>query len=250
MKNTVKAESRIAMIPVCHIFCNSSDMRGYKRKELRSLSQSIKKNGILQPITVRDITPCRFELISGERRLRAAVMAGINSVPCIILHCTERQSVVYRLVENIQREPKGIFEKAETMRRLTDEFGFSAEQISVLLGISQKQVNTSLGLLSFTADERERIIFSEIGTERLSEILSENDPEERSRLLDRAIQNEKAAQQLRRSVSVRKMIVKDMRIFVNTIERTVSVMRQSGIDARLETTESDANTEYRIIISH
>ncbi len=250
MAKTVKAESRITMIPVCRIFCNSSSMRGYSRKELRSLSQSIEKNGILQPITVRDITPYRFELVSGERRLRAAVMAGKSSVPCIILHCTERQSVVYRLVENIQREPQGIFEKAESVGRLTEEFGLSCEQIAVLLGVSQRRVNALLGLLSFSPEERDKIISARLDTDKIGDILSENDAAERSKLLDRAVRNEKTAEEFRRTPMIGGMIVKDLRIFFNTIERTVTAMRRSGIDARLEKQESDSKTEYRIRIIH
>lgn len=253
MEKTVKAESKITMIPVCRISCGAAKGRGYSRKELSSLSRSIEKNGIIQPITVRDITPYSFELVSGERRLRAAVMAGLSKVPCIIIHCTRRQSAVYSLVDDLQREPQGLFERAEALRVLLDEFGFSREQAAVQLGVTQRKIGTYLALLELSEEERELIRGSSLTVGALGALLKVSDISERKRLIARAVKEGLTEDEIKRSVQsesqIKKLIVKDMRIFYNTIERTVATMRQSGINAQISRRDSDGEVEYRIVVA-
>ena len=97
--------NRLAEIPVMYIFPNKSQPRRFfEEEELSSLSNSIYRNGIIQPLTVRRISSVEYELVAGERRLRAAIMAGFNKVPCIIMKCSDNQSAVFALIENVQRD--------------------------------------------------------------------------------------------------------------------------------------------------
>ncbi|MBQ9247100.1 MAG: ParB/RepB/Spo0J family partition protein, partial [Ruminococcus sp.] len=92
--------------------------RNFDEEELRSLSRSIVENGILQPLVVRRINQTEFELIAGERRLRAAVMAGMNKVPCVIHKCGDKDSALLALIENLQRTDLNMFEEARGIARL------------------------------------------------------------------------------------------------------------------------------------
>ena len=113
MNFLVKSENTISEIPVVKIRPNKAQPRKqFNEDELSALSRSIEENGILQPLTVRKVSQTEFELVAGERRLRAAVLAGIRKVPCIIVRCSERESAVYALLENLQRADLGVFEEA------------------------------------------------------------------------------------------------------------------------------------------
>ena len=241
MNKTVKAERKIAMIPVCLISGSLSMRRGYSRAELAALSRSIERNGILQPLIVRFVTNYDFELISGERRLRAAVMVGYTSVPCIILHCSKRQSAVYSLVENVQRESPGNFEKAESLRTLIDDFGFSEEQAASQLGITQRSVREYLSILEFSEAERRLIRRSNMSVEKLNDILKTVAPADRRKELSKSAETD-----------LHKYVIKDVRIFYNTIERAVSAMKKTGINARVTKSETKDCVEYniRIPLSH
>ena len=109
----VKSENTICEIPIIKIRPNKAQPRKqFSETELSALSQSIAENGILQPLTVRKVSATEFELVAGERRLRASVMAGLRKVPCIIVKCSEKESAVYALLENLQRADLGVFEEA------------------------------------------------------------------------------------------------------------------------------------------
>ena len=101
MKLILRDDNKLTDIPVIYIMPNKSQPRKiFNKDELDALSQSILKNGILQPLTVRKHSPVEYELIAGERRLRAAIMAGFAKVPCIVMKCTDNQSAIFALIEN------------------------------------------------------------------------------------------------------------------------------------------------------
>ena len=167
MADTVKAENKITLIPIFRIKPRSHTAgRGYSRRELSSLSRSIEKNGILQPLIVRDISGSEYELITGERRLRAAVMAGLTSVPCIIFHCSQKQSAVYSILENMQRDDPDPFARAEAIRFLINDIGFSTDRAARQLGVTERTVRDHLRILNFTEAERRMISEHKLHTRR------------------------------------------------------------------------------------
>ena len=111
--------------------------------DIDGLAQSISQNGILQPLTVRR-TDDRFQLVAGERRLRAAKLLGMEFVPCIAVTMTERNSAVMALIENIQRRDLSVFDEAEAIARLIDFYGMTQEDAAVKLGKSQSSVANKL----------------------------------------------------------------------------------------------------------
>ena len=119
----------------------------FDKEALESLAESIRQNGLLQPVTVRRTQDGSYELVAGERRLRACRMAGVKLIPCIVSGCDARQSAILALLENLQRRDLGVFEEAEGLRRLVEEWGVTQEEAAARLGKSQSSIANKLRLL-------------------------------------------------------------------------------------------------------
>ena len=128
-------EKRIHDIPIVRIRpCRTQCRKDYSAQEMKELAQSIKVNGIIQPLTVRKVSREEYELISGERRLRAAVMCGSRKVPCIIINCTDSQADQLSLIEDLQRSGLSFFEEAKGIDRLMKTYNLSKLDIYRRLG--------------------------------------------------------------------------------------------------------------------
>ncbi len=263
MKFLSKEENRVLEIPTIQIRPNKTQPRKtFDEDELRLLSQSISTNGILQPLTVRRLNQTEYELVAGERRLRAAVLAGLTKVPCVLIKCTDKESAIFALLENIQRADLNMFEEARGISRLIRKYGLTQEEAAIRLGKKQSTVANKLRLLKLSMEEQDwilqaglserharallRIDEDEIRKEILSKIVAENlsakDTEDIVvKLLCRATVTQSPAQD-------KKFIVRDVRIFVNTITKAVDTMRLSGINAVAKKSETEEYIEYTVKI--
>ena len=148
---------RVIEIPLDDIYPNPAQpRRSFPEKELLELSRSIRQNGLLQPLSVRR-TRNGYELIAGERRWRACRLAGLDSAACIVNSCSDKQSAVLAMTENLQRQDLQIFEEAEGIRRLIEEWGVTQEEAALRLGKSQSTLANKLRLLRLTQEERKKI---------------------------------------------------------------------------------------------
>lgn len=258
--------NRVMMIPTISIRPNKTQPRKtFEEKDLRSLSKSIVKNGIIQPLTVRKINATEFELIAGERRLRAAIMAGISKVPCVIIRCSDKDSAVFALIENVQRKDLSMFEQARGIARLIRKYGLTQEQAALSLGKKQSTIANKLRLLKLTFEEQEWIESSGLSERHARALLRIDDEILRREALSRVISESLNIAQtevfvtdilLKRTPSVfeppkkqeKKIVVKDVRIFVNTINKAVDTMRLSGINATSTKSETDEYIEYTVKI--
>ena len=144
---TYMETGRVVFLPVNAIRPNPSQPREIFREEaLSELAESIRRHGILQPLSVRRLGT-GYELIAGERRLRAGVLAGLTEVPCILMKMDERESGLTALVENLQRQDLDFIEEARGIQKLLDQWNMSQEQVARLLGKSQSAVANKLRLL-------------------------------------------------------------------------------------------------------
>lgn len=259
-------DNKVLLIPTISIRPNKTQPRKhFDEQDLKSLSQSIVRNGILQPLSVRRINSTEFELIAGERRLRAAIMAGITKVPCVVLRCTDKESAVFALIENIQRKDLGMFEQARGIARLIRKYGLTQEQAAISLGKKQSTIANKLRLLRLTFEEQEWIISASLSERHARALLRIDDEAMRREALSRIISENMNVNQteafvtdvlMRRSVSPveplkkpeKKIVVKDVRIFVNTITKAVDTMRLSGINATSCKSETDEYIEYTVKI--
>lgn len=131
--------------------------KDFDPEALAELADSIRVQGIIQPIVVRSLAHNRYEIIAGERRWRAAQLANLSEVPVIVREMTDETAIAMALIENIQREDLNSIEEAEAMQRLLDEFGLTHQQLSTAVGKSRTAVTNSLRLLQLSSDVKTMI---------------------------------------------------------------------------------------------
>lgn len=228
--------------------------------ELTSLAKSISKEGIIQPLTVRRDN-VGFELISGERRLRAAKLAGLRSVPCIVINADQRRSSVLALIENIQRADLNCFEEAEAISKLINEGGLSREEAAAHLGMAQSTLANKLRLLKLSPSEQDIIREKRMGERHARALLKIQDENIRKETLIKAAEGgwtvetlEKYIMRMEReeakksSYEKRSVMLKDVRLFFNSVNKALNVMKMAGIEAETKKTEYEDYIEYVIKI--
>jgi ParB family chromosome partitioning protein len=230
----------------------------FSEEELEGLADSIAVNGLLQPISVRR-NGAVYEIIAGERRWRACVKAEMKVIPCIIQECTESQSAVLAILENLQRQDLHIFEEAEGIQRLIDDWGVTQEEAARRLGKSQSSIANKLRLLRLTPPERQKIEKAGLTERHARALLRINDTQMREKLLDLIIEKglnvqqtdrliEEQCHQKKKKEKKRTFIAKDIRIFFNTIDHAIQTMRQAGILAQADQKDMGEYLEYTVRI--
>ena len=233
----------------------------FKSEDLLSLAESIKENGILQPLLARRINNSDYyEIIAGERRLRAAILANLATVPCLIVDCDYEESAVYSIIENIQRSDLSFFEEAQAISQMRNHFGMTQEQIAKRLGKSQSALSNKLRLLKLPADVR-YFIEKEGLTERHARALLKLESEKQMwtalNLIKDKGWNVQQTEEYINSVTNKAVkphknnivkIFKDVRIFVNTVNKAINTMKEAGIPAESNKTETDDYIEFFVRI--
>ena len=184
-----KANSQIQYLPHDLIKPNPQQPRvRFDYNELECLACSIRANGLLQPINVRTMENGEFELISGERRLRAARMIGMTKIPCIVMNVSDQQSALFAIIENVQRENLDFFEEAVAIERLMTEYGLSQDEISEKLGKAPSTLSNKLRLLRLPDEIRDKISYAGLSERHARALLTLPDNNTRKRVLDIVIE--------------------------------------------------------------
>ena len=160
---------------------------------LEELAHSVRTRGVVQPIVVRPAGPGSFEIVAGERRWRAAQMAGLDEVPAVVRDCSDREAAAVALIENIQREDLNPIEEAQGYRTLADEFGLTHQDLADAVGRSRSAVSNALRLLDLNEDVRALVVQGDLDMGHARALLS----------LSGAVQSETAAEVVRRGLSAR-----------------------------------------------
>lgn len=234
---------RVLTLPIAAIRPNPDQpRRAFDPAALAELADSIRAMGILQPLTVRR-TDDGWELVAGERRLRAAALAGLTTVPCLPLQTDGRTSSLLALVENLQRRDLDFWEEAQALDRLIRSFCLSQEEVARRIGKSRSAVANKLRLLRLPPEVLELLRQSDC-TERHARALLrlEGDPrlpcaaEHVTRGKLNVAQTERYVDSLLSPGAAprRPRAVKDVRSFLSTVSRGLALMRSSGVDARLQ----------------
>ena len=229
--------------------------RQFEDKALEELSQSIRTYGILNPLTVR----CRgrkYELVAGERRLRAAKLAGLTEVPCILLDVNMEDASLIALVENLQRRDLDFIEEALGLSRLIRMFGLSQEEAARRIGKSQSAVANKLRLLKLPRDVLDGLREHGLSERHGRALLRLSDADaQRAALMyiaDNALSVAAAEAYVETLLKApaqerdekkpeprRSLILKDVRVFLNSLNHSLALMKQGGIDAGLKREETD-----------
>ena len=252
---------RVLLLPAADIRPNPRQPRQvFEEAGLRELAASIRRHGILQPLTVRRM-PEGWELIAGERRLRAARMAGLETVPCIEATADDGESALLALVENLQRQDLHYFEEAAAIAAYLKETGATQEETATQLGRSPSALANKLRLLRLSPACREILVQNGLTERHARALLRLEDEEERlsaaRHIADRQLNVAQAEQYIEHRLAVlqstppagrRTFILKDVRLFLNSLDRGLKLIREAGVGAesRREDTEDAILLTIRI----
>ncbi|MEI3276250.1 MAG: ParB/RepB/Spo0J family partition protein [Evtepia sp.] len=243
--------TRVTMIAPEYISPNPDQPRRYFDPDgLSELADSIRAHGILQPLSVRRKGGGRYELIAGERRLRAAMICGLEQVPCLVLEVSRESSCLLSLIENLQRRDLDFWEEAKALERLTTVYGLSQEEAAAKVGKSQSAVANKLRLLRLPQDvlsllrkngftERHarallRLPTAEAQQEAAALLVQEGWTVARTeRYVEEVLQTEAPKEKKNR----RPLLIRDIRFFLNSLDHSLAVMRSAGVDAKYHRAE-------------
>ena len=231
--------------------------RRFDDEALAELSESIKTYGILNPLTVR-LRGGKYELVAGERRLRAAKLAGLQEVPCILLDVNMEDASLIALVENLQRRDLDFIEEAAGINQLIRMFGMSQEEAARRIGKSQSAVANKLRLLKLPPDVLEALRENGLTERHGRALLRLQRPEAQREALAYVIDNgltvaatdayvdallsrpePEPPAEAEKPEHKRTFVLKDVRVFLNTLSRSIDLMKQGGIDAGVQRQETE-----------
>ena len=261
MKKEQKSEflsSRVRYVPINDIRPNPQQpRRRFDPEGLQELAASIAAYGILQPLTVRDRGGV-YELVAGERRLRAARIAGLREVPCLIAEVGEEDAALLALIENLQRRDLDYMEEAAAIARLIRRYGLSQQQAAEKLGKSQPTIANKLRLLRLSAPVIDCLRQYGLTERHARTLLRLTDPEQQlaaarhigkrglnvaqtEQYIDRLTAENRTEPPRRRPTYV----IKDVRLFLNSVERGVRLMQSAGVGAEV----GRRDTEEEILLT-
>lgn len=265
-KSKEKQVQRVVLIETALIVPNRSQPRTvFSDEELASLADSIRENGILQPINVRKCG-VNYEIVSGERRLRAAKICGLESVPCIIIEVDDEKSAVLALIENIQRRDLSYFEEALAIEKLISYYGLTQEEAANRLGKAQSTIANKLRLLKFSDAERNLLIKGNITERQARALIRLDDQKLRIRALGEIIMNHLGIEQTeqlvesmlcddkcetvaaKKKANSKKFLFPVPRLYINSINKIVKNMKEANINCETVTNRVGDCFEYTIKI--
>jgi ParB family chromosome partitioning protein len=232
---------------------------------IEELALSIKEYGVLQPIAVKRMNDGFFELIAGERRVKAAKLAGLKNIPAIVMEILDEDSTIIALIENLQREDLNFFEEAEGYASLMNDYGLTQEQVAKKVGKNQSTIANKIRLLRLPREVKEYIIQNglterharallkipekEIQMALVSRIVEKNlrvkDAEELvERVLDKLSERKEDMPQEDINRNIRGAI--NYRIYVNTLKNAYRAIIQSGIQA--EFSQRDSGEYIEVVV--
>ena len=244
---------RILYVPIWNIYPNPMQPRRvFDPEGLRDLAASIARFGILQPLTVSRVAD-GYQLIAGERRLRASRLAGLQEVPCILMEVDEEKGALLAMIENLQRKDLEYLEEARGLALLMTRFGLKQEELAGKLGKSQSAVANKLRLLQhgpkvwgalrkYGLTERHARALLRIPTEeerlKIITLIAEKDltVAKTEAYIDSYLGNHREVPEKR---GKRKFILRDLRMFLNTVNHSLELVRDAGFHAHAEQEETE-----------
>jgi ParB family chromosome partitioning protein len=243
------------------IFTNPEQPRKYfSEEELNDLKESIEEYGVLQPVIVKKDKNGTFFLIAGERRLRAARLAGLQKIPAVIKDFDEKDAAVIAVVENVQREDLSYIEEACAYKKLIEDFGLTQGELAAKIGKRQSTISNKLRILTLPEDIQERLIEARLTERHARALLKIEDGQVRKKILDRVIKhnlNVKQTEKLIEDFLSKEMLDKkrknkinyiSYKIYRNTIHKAFSQIHEMESGARFYEDDKGEYVELKIVI--
>jgi ParB family chromosome partitioning protein len=245
-------EGNVQQVQINEIVPNPFQPRKiFSPESLQELSASIEEYGIIQPLIVRAI-PDGFELVAGERRLRASKLAGLSQVPVIVKEFTDKEVAELAMIENLQREDLHFLEEAEGFQQLITSFGFTQEELAKRMGKNQSTIANKLRLLKLIPEVRAVVAREKLTERHARSLLKIDDPRLQMEVLELISEKglnvreteelieeflEDIAKQVEAKNTPKRNVVKiirDVRIFINTINNVVGEMKKTGLKIKVK----------------
>jgi ParB family transcriptional regulator, chromosome partitioning protein len=225
----------ILTLPLSEVYPNPLQPRlHFNEEELRSLSDSIKQYGLNQPVLVRRVGD-RYELIAGERRFRASMLAGMPTIPAIVKEVTDRESLMLALIENLERSDLNAIEEAKGYERLMNEFGMTHQQLADSFMKSRSNVTNTLRLLKLPVQVQQGLSESKLSPGHARSLLSLETDEDILREYERLMTGQKDnVRELEKRVSklVKKPITKRKSEVLNQVESALSAWFEAPVEVK------------------
>ena len=232
----------------------------FELESLEELAASIKTYGVLQPISVRHINGAGYELVAGERRLRACKIAGLDTIPAIVVDITDHDSAVLAMIENLQRQDLHFFEEAQGLANLISDYGFTQEALANRIGKNQSTIANKIRVMRLPKAVQRLIIDNDLSERHARALLKLGSEEAQLDILAKVIKQgltvRKTEALIEATISPAnqtvtgsapfKAYIRDIRILTNTIKENLDMVRQSGIDTHFDMEQTD--TGYNILI--
>lgn len=259
MKNI---QSEIKNIPIDSIKPNPYQPRkNFNKQSLEELSQSIKTYGLIQPISVRQLCEESYELVAGERRLRASEIAELDEIPAIIVDYKDQDSAMIALIENLQREDLNFVEEAEGYYNLIKDHGFTQQELAEKLGKSQSTIANKLRILKLSDDIKKSLIDNNLTERHARALLKVPDDDIKREVLNKVIKEDLTVKKTEKliedilddltreeksepSQNIKGLI--NFKIYLNTLKNAYNAIKETGIEAKYK--EKDMGDHIEVIV--
>lgn len=258
-----KHSEEVVKIPIDQIVPNRYQPRTvFDEEKIEELSRTIHTHGVIQPIVVRRLNDHRYEIIAGERRYRAVKKLNWTEIPAIVRDLNDKETASIALIENLQREELTAIEEALAYQQLIELHQLTQEALAQRLGKGQSTIANKLRLLKLPKYVQDAILKREITERHARALISVKDEELQIKLVDLIKENDWNVRQLeeyiqqltkadeteetKKAKPKRKAISKDIRIALNTIKQSLTMVSKSGI--QIKTEEEDTEDYYQIIV--
>ncbi len=266
MATALRNNMEVINIPIDRINPNPyQPRRFFDSSSLTELAKSIKIHGVISPISVRLIGSYSYELITGERRLRASRLAGLKTIPSIVININDQESAIIAVIENLQRQNLNYFEEAEGYKNLMYDYSFTQEDIALKLGKSQSAIANKVRLLRLTKPVQRLLMEHDLSERHARALLKVEREKMQLDILQKVIENglsvkktEKLIEQMLKDTEPAsnpklqriKRHLKDIRLFTNSIKQTVCIMNESGIKTDYSVSNGEDYFEIKIKVAY
>jgi len=258
-------EKKLLMLkPESLLISQNHARKSFDQAWLKSLAESIAVNGILEPLAVKKTENGKFEILAGVRRFKAAQMANLRRIPCVVHTLDGQNAEIFSLTENIQRHNLELFEEVNAIDRIIKKYDISQTQAAIKLGIEPQVLTNKLKLLNLSPDIRQKITDANLTEHHALALLKLSIPERES-TINYIIENALSLSESEQYISgilnpkpiakmevtekpLRKQSIGDIRLFYNSLSKLVITLKNSGINANTRKSETAKYIEYKIRI--
>ncbi|MFW5980192.1 MAG: nucleoid occlusion protein [Halanaerobiales bacterium] len=256
-----KSKEKVQYISIDKIHTNPYQPRNnFDSNSIMELAESIKNFGIIQPLTVRKRNESEYDLIAGERRLKAAKYLDFDKVPVIIKEFNNQEMAEIALVENLQREDLDYIEEAHAYQQIIDKFSLTQKELAEKIGKSQSTVANKLRILKLPVEIQEEIKTPEISERHARALLQLTDKSQQKEVIEKIKEKELTVRETEKLIEsiiakneereeqVVTTVYKDLRVFTNTLNKSIKEMKEAGLEVKVNKKKKEDYIEYNIVL--